>query len=67
MVRDYVDVQVIAPGFHYPDRSRQEDASPDTEPPFEPPKAPLVLPGLAPGRPGPPRAAGHNYSDMSEE
>ena len=27
MYRDYVDVQVIAPGFQYPDRNRQEDAA----------------------------------------
>jgi len=26
MLRDYVDVQVLAPGFHDPDQNRQEDA-----------------------------------------
>jgi hypothetical protein len=26
MIRDYVDVQVLAPGFHDPDQNRQEDA-----------------------------------------
>ncbi len=45
MCRDYVEVQVIAPGFHYPDRNRQEDAPPDAEPPFEPPSPePIHLP-----------------------